>query len=128
MIIGSEVMRVHDLKEHLEDEIYRASNLAIKTAMYDSYRIDSISKFDEQIAVEYFYSYLEKDLDLSSSMEKFQDNGDLAYKLTISDVSVNGDTVRMNVKAIAYAPTLFHLWDSQWEIPIDILSRNMRTD
>lgn len=128
MLITSEVMRVHDLKEHLDDEIYRASNLAIKTAMYDNYRIDSTSKFDEQVAVAYFKDYLKKDLGLNESYEKSADNGETAYKLVINSIDVNGDTVRMNVKATAYSKAMFNLWDQEWEIPIDILSRNIRTD
>lgn len=128
MLIFTEVLRVHDLKEHLDDEIYRASNLAIKTAMLDSYRIDSRSKFDEQVAIDYFYSYLKKDLELNSKGEQYQSNGDLVYNLVINEIYVNGDTVRMNIKATAYAKPLFNLWDNKWVIPLDILSRNIRTD
>lgn len=127
-LIVSEVLRVYDLHEHLNDEIYRASNLAIKTAMHDSYRIDGVSKFDEKIAVDYFYSYLENDLKLNASSEKLEDDGDVAYKLVINSVEVNGDTVRMKVKATAYASPLFNLWNNKWEIPLEIVSRNIRTD
>ncbi|QIB69774.1 hypothetical protein Ami103574_10780 [Aminipila butyrica] len=128
MLVTSEVLRVHDLKAHLDDEIYRAANLSIKTAMYDSYRIDSTSKFDETVAVEYFYTYLKEDLHLNGSFEKLNDNGEIEYTLVINKVSVNGDTVRMNVRATAFSPTLFHLWEQKWEIPIDVLSKNIRTD
>lgn len=127
-IVGMEVSRVHDIREHIYDEMYRASNLAIKKAMYDSYRIDSSSKFDETIAKNSFEEYLLEDLNLTSSYEKLDEDGNEVYSLKIDDIKLDGDNARMEVKATVYAKPSFNLWSSNWEIPLNIKSRNIRTD
>lgn len=124
---ATEVFRVQGIHEHLQDELYRASNVAIKAAMYDSYRIDGVSRFDESKAVEAFYDYLYNDLGLNSSIEKWE-QGELVYRLKISDIKVNGQTTRMTIDGVAYADTSFNLINQKWEVPVAVTSRNMRVD
>lgn len=123
----TEVFRVQGIHEHLQDELYRASNVAIKAAMYDSYRIDGVSKFDESKAVEAFYDYLYNELGLNSSFEKWE-QGQLVYRLEISDIKVNGQTTRMTIEGVTYADTSFNLINQKWQVPVEVTSRNMRVD
>lgn len=125
--VVTEVLRVHGIQEHLSDELYRASNLAIKTAMYDSWRIDHISRFDEDTAMDAFYDYLQNELKLTANNEKIVD-GKVQYKLVVNNISVNGVAVRMHVEATAYSTPIFRFLDFQWELPINVTSRNMRVD
>lgn len=127
MLVVHEVMVLHDLKEHLDDEIYRSANLAIKTAMYDSYRIDSTSKYNEEVAEAAFYKYLKENLVLDGNLCRYDEKGKLKYKVVLEKVVIDGESVRMRIKGRAYTDSTWNIFD-QWQIPFDILSRNMRTD
>lgn len=129
MIIGTEVARVYDIKQNLDDDIYRSANRAIKTAMYEEWRIDGVSKFNESTARSYFYQYLKEDLGLTSSLKKIE-NGLEVYQLVIDDLIVDGENARMTVKATAYADPLYlaKIYGQKWVIPIERKSRNIRSD
>lgn len=126
-LIGIEIFRINGINQHLNDELYRATNLAVKTAMYDSWRQDHISKFDNAIAYEAFYDYLYNELKLNRNLEKYE-NGEEIYNLTINEMNIDGENVRMNVKATATAKSIFNFWSENWIVPIDVTSRNMRVD
>lgn len=126
-MIGVEFFRIQSINQHLNDELYRAANLAVKTAMYDSWRQDHISKFDDDLARDAFYDYLYGDLQLDSNLEKYE-NGESVYSVKINEMNIDGENVRMNVKANVTVETLFNLWGDQWSVPIDVTSRNMRVD
>lgn len=119
-----EYFRVMGIHQHLDDELYRASNIAVKQAMYDSYMWDEKGKIDETIAIDAFYDYLVNDLGLNSNLEKFE-NQELVYTLVIKDMRVDSDKARMYVTATAYASPAFKMWDEKWEIPIKVMSRNI---
>jgi len=124
----SDYFRAFTLQENLSDELYRASNLAIKTAMYDSYRIDSVSKYDEDVCYDAFYDYLHDDMNLNSRLEKYADDGELEYRLTINHMELDGDGTRLAIRATIYTPPRYF---SQWftyEFSIRVKSRNMRID
>lgn len=122
----SERLNINGINDHLNNELNRAANLAIKEAMYDSERMDSISKFDEKVAYKAFYDYLYDDLQLDRSLRKYSGEK-LAYTVVIGDLHIDGNTARLYLKATAYVPSMFG-FGMDWQLPIDVRSRNMRVD
>lgn len=119
-------LRVYTLQENISDDLYRASNLSIKTAMYDSHRIDGVSKYNEDVCRDAFYDYLYSDIGLNGSLELQDSDGGTIYRIDIEDIRLNGDTTRMQVEAKVYTKMMF--FPAEWEFPISVKSRNMRTD
>ena len=78
-ILCGEYIKVHGVYDHVEMGINRAANLAIKTAMYDSYRQDYANQFDPAAASSSFYEYLGECVDLSGSK----------YSVSISSVDIS---------------------------------------
>lgn len=120
----TEYMRVYDLQQHLNDELYRASNLAIKQATLDSYLWDRSSRIDEAVAFDEFYNYLNNDLGLNSALEKYED-GKLIYSLDIESITPDFDNARLEVHARVFADPAFFSFGLQWEFPIRVLSRRI---
>lgn len=122
----SEALHINGINDHINDELNRAANLAIKEAMYDSYRIDYVGKFNEELAITGFYDYLYDEMGLDNSLRKYNE-GRLAYTIEIKELNIDGDTTRLNLKAITFVPSLFG-FGMDWQLPIDVTSRNMRVD
>ena len=121
----SEITRVFNLRQHLSDELYRAANLGVKTAMYDSYMWDSHGHLDEAAAVAAFYDYLRGHLGLNNALETRGDGG-LVYRVVILDIRADKTTARLEVDAVVFAPlAFFTMFGQEWEIPIRVVSRNM---
>lgn len=121
----SEVLRVFDIRQHLHDELYRASNLAVKTAMLDSYMIDVEGRMNEVVAVTAISDYIRNDLGLNAAYEMLRD-GEIVYTLTILDIRPDGMEAQIEVDAIAFADfRFFRFLGQQWEVPVRVRSRNI---
>lgn len=128
-IIFGEIFKANSMYDQLDDQLNRGVNLAVKTAMYDSYRQDKKNKMDVDVAKREFYNYLHNDMKLNNALEKLSAGQEpYAYKLIIKDQDVKvDDNARMTVKATAYVP-IMGMASMQWELPITVKSRNMRVD
>ena len=125
VMILSEVLRVYDIRQHLHDELYRASNIAVKTAMIDSFMWDVEGRMDESAAVAAFNGYLHSDLGLNGALEMVRD-GEVVYRLNIIEIRPNGSAAALEVDAVAFADlAFFRFLGQQWEIPIRVVSRNI---
>jgi len=120
----TEYLRVFDLRQHLDDELSRAVNLGVKHAMYDSYMWDREEQLDEGKAIASFYEYLHKTLGLNPALQKIED-GEIVYSLVIDNINVSGANARMGVSATAFADAAFFTFGRQWEIRVNVLSRNI---
>lgn len=125
VMILSEVIRVFDIREHLNDELYRAANISVKTAMLDSFMWDREGRMDETVAVNSFNDYLRNDLGLNARLEMVR-GGEVIYELKIIDMRPDGDNARLEVDAIAFADMqFFRFLGQRWQIPIKVVSRNI---
>lgn len=126
-IVFGEIFKANSMYDKLDDQLNRGVNLAVKTAMYDSYRQDKKNKMDVDVAKREFYNYLHDDMKLNNALEKLSDGQKpYAYKLVIKDVQMDKDA-RMTVKAAVYVP-IMGMPGMQWDLPITVKSRNMRVD
>lgn len=130
LLIGffaTDALRVFAIQENVSDELYRASNLSIKAAMYDSDRHDAVSHFDENVAKNTFYTCLYENLNLNSNLERWED-GDLEYRIVIDQLDMDGINSRLSVSATVYSPSKFFNGVVTWDFPVKVKSRNMRVD
>jgi len=120
-----EVLRVYDIRQHLHDELYRASNIAVKAAMLDSFMWDKQGRMDEVLAVNTFNDYMRNDLGLNAAFE-MRKEGETVYNLIILDIRPDRNAAQLTVEAIAFADMrFFGFVGQQWEIPISVRSRNI---
>ena len=125
VMILSEVLRVYDIRQHLHDELYRASNIAVKTAMLDSFMWDTEGRMDEAAAVNAFYDYIHNDLGLNAALEMRQ-GGEVVYTLVILDIRPDGGDAQIEVDTMAFADLrFFRFLGRQWEVPVRVRSRNI---
>jgi len=121
----SEALRVFDIRQHLQDELYRASNVAVKTAMLDSFMWDAQGRMDEGLAVTAFNDYIRNDLGLNAAYEMWR-GGELIYTLVILDIRPDNAAAQIEVDAIAFADLCyFRFLGQKWEVPINVRSRNI---
>ena len=124
--IANEMVRFFAIQDQMSVELNRAVNLCVKTAMYDSYRMDKENHLDPEIAEEAFYDYLHEYMDLDDRFERYSDDDELMYRIKVNTLEINGDTTRATAKGIIYAPGFFHI--GTFELPFNVTSRNQRID
>lgn len=127
LVIG-EIYLSYSLQGYIEYELQRAVNIAVESAMKDSYRQDYEGRLDADKTEETFYHYLYSYLGLNSQLEKLV-NGELKYKLEISAITKTEAPPKFLIKGKLTAKSdLAFLLGKDIEIPFEIASKNVRTD
>jgi len=122
-----EVLRVHNVYEHVQSELGRAVNTAVEYAIDDDSRIDEITRMDTLVATSQFYDYLYNELELTSGLAKIGGDGKTAYSLSISSLSVTDSAPRMVVTGTVTVNSIFgYLTDVK--AGFTITNRAVRTD
>lgn len=117
------------VKEHIEQELNRALNIAVAMSMQDTYRRDHISYVDTTIANSTFDEYLHNEMGLNSSLQHMVD-GKLQYAITIRTLSIEDTPPRMTLTATLHVPNqmLADLVNVQLDLPLSVASRNQRIE
>lgn len=122
-----EYYRMYTIKEYIDDEMSRAVNIAVDTAMLDEYRQVHISFIDVATAKKAFDDYIHNEMKLNSSNERF-DDGKFQYRLIINEEVVEASPAKYTVKGILrMRPILLeNLAPVDIDIPFKQTSRNQR--
>ena len=117
------------VKDHVEQDLNRALNIAVAMSMKDEYRRDHISSIDTAVADTAFQEYLHDEMALNASLQHVMD-GQLQYAITIRTLSIEETPPRMTLTATLHIPNqmLTDLVNVQLDLPLTISSRNQRIE
>lgn len=123
-----EYYRIYTIKEYVDDEMSRAVNIAVDTAMFDEYRQVHISFIDINTAKETFDDYIHNEMKLNRRNERFDNNGNFQYQLIIKDETIEESPAKYTVKGtLRMRPVLLEkLVPVNIDIPFKQTSRNQR--
>ena len=126
-VLTVEYYRIYTVKEYIDDEMSRAVNIAVDTAMLDEYRQVHVSFINIDTAKKTFNDYLYNEMQLNSANERF-DNGKFQYRLIIEDTVIEESPAKYTVKGtLQMRPILLEkLVPIDIDIPFKQTSRNQR--
>jgi len=138
ILLVTEIMRIHTIAAHVETEMSRAINIAVETAIDDTWRIDmgkdlgseTANVMDITVAKSDFNSYLYKSIGLtktSSYPETYTlySGGKPLYRI---ELAINATSVPPYFEAsgTVYIRSLFTFIAKEAQVPFRIRSRNKR--
>lgn len=124
-VVG-EYMRIHTIQTKVEQQLIQASNIAIETAMHDSYRQDHEGYIDYQVAYDAFYSYLYYEMGLDSSLRLYGNDGELLYQLECGNLGLMETPPAVTFECTLRAHSIFSFFTDDIVVPFNIRSKNAR--